>query len=93
MIDNAENMGDYFLDQLKKIKSSHIKEIRGKGLMIGVELFPKAGGARQYCEKLMARGILCKETHHNIIRFTPPLVITREEIDWVLERIESVLTK
>jgi len=93
MIDNARNLGNYFLDQLKKIKSSQIKEIRGKGLMIGVEFFPETGGARQYCEELMAKGILCKETHHNIIRFTPPLVITREEIDWVLERIESVLTK
>jgi len=93
MVDNAKTMGDYFLDQLKKIKNSRIKEVRGKGLMIGVEFFPEASGARKYCEKLMTRGILCKETHHNIIRFAPPLVITKEEIDWALERIESVLNK
>ncbi len=60
--------------------------------MIGIELYPDAGGARPYCEKLMKRGLLCKETHDNIIRIAPPLVIRREEIDWALERIESVLT-
>jgi ornithine--oxo-acid transaminase len=59
--------------------------------MIGVELIPDAGGARGFCEKLMNKGLLCKETHENTIRFAPPLVITKEEIDWALERIESVL--
>ena len=92
MIDNALKMGDYFLSRLKKIKSPYIKEVRGKGLMIGVELFPDVGGARRFCERLMMQGLLCKETHENVIRFAPPLVITKEEIDWALEKIEPVLT-
>jgi ornithine--oxo-acid transaminase len=93
MIENAATMGDYFLANLSKIRASHIKEVRGKGLMIAVELTPEAGGGRKYCEALISRGLLCKETHENTIRFAPPLVITKEEIDWALERIEPVLTK
>jgi ornithine--oxo-acid transaminase len=93
MIGNAANMGEYFLSQLKGIKSPYIKDVRGKGLMIGVELIPEAGGARRLCEKLMTKGLLCKETHENTIRFAPPLVIKKEEIDWALERIEPVLAK
>lgn len=93
MIENAAAMGDYFLANLSKIRAPHIKEFRGKGLMLAVELNPEAGGGRKYCEALMSRGLLCKETHENTIRFAPPLVITKEEIDWALERIEPVLTK
>jgi ornithine--oxo-acid transaminase len=93
MIDNAMEMGAYFLSQLKKINSPYIKEIRGKGLMIGVELIAAAGGARPFCERLMTQGLLCKETHDNVIRFAPPLVITKEEIDWALEKIRPVLEK
>jgi ornithine--oxo-acid transaminase len=93
MIENAANMGQYFLSQLKGIRSPYIKDIRGRGLMIGVELIPEAGGARRVCEKLMTKGLLCKETHENTIRFAPPLVIKKEEIDWALERIEPVLAK
>jgi ornithine--oxo-acid transaminase len=93
MIENSAAMGAYFLGELKKIRSPHVKEVRGRGLMIGVELFPEAGGARHYCEKLMRLAILCKETHDHIIRFAPPLIITKEEIDWALERIERVLAK
>lgn len=92
MIENSATMGAYFLDELKKIRSPLIKEVRGRGLMIGVELFPEAGGARIYCEKLMRIGVLCKETHDHIIRLAPPLIITKEEIDWALERIKKVLT-
>ena len=91
MIENAAAMGDYFLSNLSKIRAPHIKEVRGRGLMLAVELMPDAGGARKYCERLMAQGLLCKETHENTIRFAPPLVITREEIDWALQRIETVL--
>lgn len=91
MIENASKLGDYFLTQLRGIKSPYIKEVRGKGLMIGVELVPEAGGARGFCEQLMAQGLLCKDTHENVIRFMPPLIITREEIDWALERIEPIL--
>jgi ornithine--oxo-acid transaminase len=92
MIENAAETGAYFMSGLKEIRGRHIKEVRGKGLMIGVELFPEAGGARQYCERLMGQGLLCKDTHENVIRFTPPLVTTKKDIDWALERIEPVLT-
>lgn len=92
MIENAATMGNYFLTGLLSIKSPHIKEVRGRGLLIGVELFPEAGGPRHFCEKLMERGLLCKDTHEHTIRFAPPLVITKGEIDWALERIESVFT-
>jgi ornithine--oxo-acid transaminase len=91
MIENAEKMGDYFSASLRKIKSPLVKEVRGKGLLIGVELHPESGGARRFCETLMAKGVLCKETHENMVRFAPPLVIKKEDIDWALERIEPVL--
>jgi ornithine--oxo-acid transaminase len=93
MIENATTMGTYFQSQLREIKSPYIKEVRGKGLMIGVELLPKAGGARGFCERLKEKGLLCKETHVDTIRFMPPLIITKDEIDWALERIEPVLTE
>jgi ornithine--oxo-acid transaminase len=92
MIENAAVMGDYFLSNLSQIQAPHIKAVRGRGLMLAVELAADAGGARSYCEALMARGLLCKETHENTIRFAPPLVITRDEIDWALEQIEAVLS-
>jgi ornithine--oxo-acid transaminase len=91
MIDNSREMGAYFLSQLKTIQSPFIKEVRGKGLLIGVELLPKVGGARRFCEDLKSKGLLCKETHENVIRFAPPLVITKEEIDWAMDRIEFIL--
>lgn len=92
MLENAAIMGSYVIERLLEIESPYIREIRGRGLMIGVELYPEAGGARHFCEKLKDRGILCKETHQNVIRFTPPLIIKKEEIDWALERIDTVLT-
>ena len=92
MVENAAAQGDYFIAKLREICSPHIKEVRGKGLLIGVELFPEAGGARRFSEALLKKGLLCKETHHDILRLAPPLVIQREEIDWALERIEQVLT-
>jgi len=91
MIENAAAMGEYFLDHLSEINSPHIKDVRGKGLLIGVELHASAGGARRFCEALQHRGILAKETHHNIIRFAPPLVITKPDIDWAMARIRPVL--
>ncbi len=91
MIENASEMGDYFLAGLKKIQSPHIKEVRGRGLMIAMELFPKTGGARPFCYKLADRGMLCKETHENTIRFAPPLVIKKDEVDWALEQIDAVM--
>jgi ornithine--oxo-acid transaminase len=93
MVENSAQMGAYFLEGLRRINSPLIKEIRGRGLMIGLELKPEVGGARQYCEQLMEAGILCKDTHNDIIRISPPLVIQKDEVDWALERFEAVLTK
>jgi len=92
MIENARDMGDYFLSGLKTIHSRHVKEVRGRGLMIAMELHPEAGGARQFCHRLADKGMLCKETHENTIRFAPPLVIKKEEVGWALERINDVMT-
>ncbi|MBW2367365.1 MAG: ornithine--oxo-acid transaminase [Deltaproteobacteria bacterium] len=91
MIENAAEMGNYFLAGLQQVKTDRVKEIRGRGLMIGLELHSEAGHARQYCQRLLEKGLLCKETHEHTIRFSPPLVIDRETVDWALERIESVL--
>ncbi|MCF8720450.1 ornithine--oxo-acid transaminase [Nitrospina gracilis] len=93
LIDNAARVGGYALEKLRAIDSPHVKEVRGRGLMIGIELKPSAGGARRFCEALAQRGVLCKETHENVLRIAPPLVIQKEEIDWALERIQQVLTE
>lgn len=92
MITNAAVMGEYFSDQLHEMSQKNIKDIRSKGLMIGVEMKEEAGGARRYCEALLTKGILAKETHHATIRLTPPLIIDKETIDWALPRIREVLT-
>jgi ornithine--oxo-acid transaminase len=89
MIEQSRTLGEYFMGRLARIESEHVKEVRGKGLFIGVELHVPA---RSFCEALKDRGILCKETHDNVIRFAPPLVIEREQIDWALEHIEAVLS-
>jgi ornithine--oxo-acid transaminase len=91
MIENAARMGQRFLDGLKTLKNPMIKEVRGKGLMIGLELMSEAGPARPYCLQLKEKGLLCKDTHEQTIRFAPPLVITAEEVDWAVDRIRSVL--
>ncbi len=91
LVDNSAHMGEYLVEQLQEIPSPHVKEVRGKGLLIGVELKPSAGGARRFCEALMQRGILAKETHQNVIRFAPPLVISQAELDWALPLIREVL--
>ncbi|MBN1887629.1 MAG: ornithine--oxo-acid transaminase [Thermoflexales bacterium] len=92
MIENAEKMGAYFMAGLRAIESPYVKEIRGKGLMIGLELWSAAGGARRFCEALQAKGLLCKDTHRDVVRFAPPLIIQAAEIDWALERIQAVLS-
>ena len=92
LIENSGKMGAYFMKRLSEIRTPHVKEVRGRGLFIGVELKDQAGGARRFCEALMTKGILCKETHENVIRFAPPLVIKQLEIDWALGKIEEVLT-
>jgi ornithine--oxo-acid transaminase len=86
----AEEMGTYFLKKLKKIRSNYIKEVRGKGLFIGVEVKKERGTARPICERLAKEGVLAKETHEQVVRFAPPLIIEKEEIDWALERIKKV---
>ncbi len=91
LVANSEKLGEYFMKKLRTIKSKHIKEVRGRGLLIGLELKKEAGGARRFCERLMEDGLLCKETHEDTIRFAPPLVITKEDIDWAFERIRNVL--
>jgi len=91
LIENAARMGARFLEGLLRIENPLIKEVRGKGLMLAVEFDSEAGGARQYVHRLKEEGLLCKETHDNIIRFAPPLVITPEEVTWALERIAGVL--
>jgi ornithine--oxo-acid transaminase len=90
MVENSAKMGAYFLEKLQQLKNPLIKEVRGRGLMIAVELSPEAGGARQYCYKLKDSGLLCKETHDHIIRIAPPLIITQEEVDWAAEKIGEV---
>ena len=91
LIGNAAKMGTYFLEELKKIDQPLIKEVRGRGLMIAVEFHPEAGGARQYVKALAKKGLLCKETHVNTIRLAPPLVISKDEIDWALKIIKEVI--
>lgn len=88
LVARSDTLGAYFKGRLERIESDHVKEVRGKGLFIGVELKVPA---RPYCEQLRDRGILCKETHSTVIRFAPPLVITRKQIDWAMEHIEAVL--
>lgn len=91
LTERSEQLGHYFLERLRTIKSKHIKEVRGRGLFIGVELKPEAGGARRFCEALYHEGLLCKETHEHVIRFAPPLVIERADLDYAFERIKKVL--
>jgi ornithine--oxo-acid transaminase len=91
LIERSAELGKYLMTRLGQIKSPHIKQIRGKGLWIGIVLTAEAGGARRFCEESMTHGLLCKETHWNVIRLAPPLIITREEIDWAVERLEKVL--
>jgi len=90
LVSNAIELGEYFLDKLKGIKSRHIKEVRGRGLLIGIELFEEAGGARRFCEALQLEGLLCKETHGNVIRFAPPLIIKQKDLNWAFKKIKKV---
>ena len=92
MVENSATLGEYFLGQLSGIRSPLIKEVRGRGLMMAVELIPGAGGARPIVDKLKERGVLAKDTHEHTLRIAPPLVITKDEADWALEQFEAVLT-
>lgn len=88
LVDRSREVGAYFKGRLERIEGEHIKEVRGKGLMIGVEM---TTNARPYCDALRDQGILCKDTHGTVVRFAPPLVISKEEVDWAMERIEPIL--
>ncbi len=88
LAERSERLGEMLMSELKKVRSPIIREVRGRGLLVGVEL---AGPARPYCERLREEGILCKETHGNVIRFAPPLVITEEDLAWAIGRIRNVL--
>jgi ornithine--oxo-acid transaminase len=91
LAERADELGTWFMDELRALASPLVREVRGRGLMIGVELEAAAGPARPYCEALQERGILAKETHEHVIRFAPPLVITRDELSYALEHVRAVL--
>ena len=93
LVANAAERGAAFMEKLRKVRSRHIKAVRGRGLLIGVELHPEAGGARRFCEEMMKEGLLCKETHDNVIRFAPPLVIRDKDLNWALKRIKTVFKR
>ncbi|MBH5400163.1 ornithine--oxo-acid transaminase [Bradyrhizobium sp. CNPSo 4010] len=93
MIENSARQGARFLEGLKAIRANTIREVRGRGLMLAVELHPEAGRARRYCEALQGKGILAKDTHEHTIRIAPPLVITSDQVDWALERLATTLTQ
>ncbi|KAF5880635.1 MULTISPECIES: ornithine--oxo-acid transaminase [Rhizobium] len=92
MIENAAVMGDYFLEGLRSIRSNIVRDVRGRGLMMAIELEPEAGGARQYCHALKERGLLAKDTHDHTIRLAPPLIISREQVDWAVSQIEKTIS-
>jgi ornithine--oxo-acid transaminase len=91
LAERSFEMGEYFMKELRDMNSPHVTEVRGRGLLIGVEIKKESGVARPYCEKLKEMGLLCKETHESVVRFAPPLIIEKDEIDWALERIRKVL--
>ncbi|MBL4589749.1 MAG: ornithine--oxo-acid transaminase [Alphaproteobacteria bacterium] len=92
LTERSAELGEYIKDELRKINSPYVREVRGAGLWIGVDIDPAQISAREICEQLQGKGILCKETHETIVRFAPPLTITKDEIDWALERVRSVLS-
>ncbi len=91
MIENSARMGERFLAGLKDIRSNIVRDVRGRGLMLAIELDPAAGGARQYCYQLKDRGLLAKDTHEHTIRLAPPLIVTEDQVDWAVEQIAAVL--
>lgn len=91
LVDRSAEMGTYFMERLRSIRSPHVQEVRGRGLLIGIEVKKSSGPARPFCQKLRDLGILCKETHEQVIRFAPPLVIQKGEIDWIVECVAKTL--
>ena len=93
MVENSANLGEYLMEKLKTIKSEWVKEVRGKGLLIGIELNKTPGGARRFCEALVKEGLLCKETHDYVLRLAPPLVITKNQVDMAFQKVKKVLER
>ncbi len=93
LVENAATQGKRLKERLRRLESPYIKEVRGRGLLIGVEVTEEAHGARRFCEALAERGVLCKETHGTVIRFAPPLVVTGEQIDWLADQVEIVFAQ
>ena len=91
--ERSAELGDYLKNKLSAIQSPLISDVRGKGLLIGLEINPDYAKARTVCEKLMERGLLCKETHETVVRFAPPLIISKSEIDWAVEQVEAALSE
>ncbi|MNJ69111.1 Ornithine aminotransferase [compost metagenome] len=91
MIDNAASVGAYFLERLRALPGP-VREVRGRGLMLAVELLPDAGGARRFSERLQARGMLVKDTHGHTLRLSPPLIVTRDQVDWACDQLAAVLS-
>lgn len=91
LTERSAELGEYLLQKLRDIPSKHIKEVRGRGLFIGMVLHKEAGGARRFCEVLMQRGLLCKETHDDVIRFAPPLTIAKDQLDWAVGQVAEVM--
>ncbi len=91
LAERAAALGDYLRDKLGTLPQRHVVSIRGRGLLIGIEIAASSGTARHYCEQLLQRGVLCKDTHSQVMRLAPPLTIEREELDWLLEQLRSVL--
>jgi ornithine--oxo-acid transaminase len=89
--EQSHQKGEYAFGLLKSLKSKKVKEVRGKGLLIGIELYPEAGGARKYTEILAQKGVLCKETHDHVIRIAPPLIISKDLLKQGIEKVISVL--
>jgi ornithine--oxo-acid transaminase len=93
LAERSAAQGGHLLDNLAAIDSPYVRDVRGRGLFVGVELKPEAGGARRFCEELARRGMLCKETHQHVIRLAPPLVIDRPELNWAIDQVRAVLTE
>src|SRR5690606_17604523 len=89
--ERAAELGGYLLDRLHSLDAPAMQSVRGRGLLIGIEIKPEMGSARNYCEQLLAHGVLSKDTHRQVIRLAPPLIVQREEIDWLLERLSQAL--
>jgi ornithine--oxo-acid transaminase len=91
LAERAAEQGDYLFGKLRALDAPCVAEIRGRGLLIGIEIASAAGSAREFCERLAQRGVLAKDTHEQVIRLAPPLIVERAELDWLVEQLRAVL--